>query len=153
MLTARGISLKGRVRSNRRMDIFSIRRERLRQLILDDFKGNQAAFSEHTKIKPPQINRWLSMTAADPRKITETSARSIEQKTNKPAGWLDSPGSMDRRLTAVPSPPLETGAFSIEERALLDGFRLADPVTRRHMIRMAQESIENFSRRTGENHR
>lgn len=71
------------------MEIFAIRRKRLKQIIKDDFNGNQAAFSRESGIKSPQINRWLSETAADRRNITERSARTIEQKAKKPAGWLD----------------------------------------------------------------
>lgn len=78
-----------RLVSNFSMKIFETRRQRLKKIIADDFNGNQAEFSRKTGIKAPQINRWLSTSAADPRNITEKSARKIEQGTGKPSGWLD----------------------------------------------------------------
>ena len=71
------------------MDIFNLRRLNLQLLIDVDFNGNQARLSEKTDIKAPQINRWLSTTARDKRNITEKSARNIEKRCDKPAGWMD----------------------------------------------------------------
>jgi hypothetical protein len=72
------------------MDIFEIRRTRLRKLIDDDFDGNQSAFGRFTSYSQTQINKWLSLTNVSRRNITELSAREIEQKCNKPRDWLDS---------------------------------------------------------------
>ncbi len=41
-------------------------------------------------------------------------------------------------------------AFSLEEEMLLDGFRLADAVTKRHMLRMAEDALADFGKRSGE---
>lgn len=62
-------------------------------------------------------------------------------KTKKPTAK-----ESERRLSAVSSV-----AFTPDEIALLDGFRLADDVTRRHMLRMAADSIQDFGKRSGEN--
>jgi hypothetical protein len=95
-----------RLVSNQTMEIFTVRRQRLKLIIDDDFGGNQAAFSRATKIKSPQINRWLSTTAADKRNITEQSARMIEAKAGKPARWLDEPEAITRHSAAeLPAPP------------------------------------------------
>lgn len=74
---------------NNRMDIFETRRRRLEVLIREVSGGNQAEFAGLMSIKAPQINRWLSTTAADRRNITEPSARKIEEKAGKSKGWLD----------------------------------------------------------------
>lgn len=50
----------------------------------------------------------------------------------------------DRRISSVAI------AFSSEERQLLDGFRVADPITKKHLLRMAEDSLANFSKRSGE---
>lgn len=72
------------------MDIFEHRRRRFDLLIKRYFNNNQRKFSEDTKIKAPQVNRWLSTTAAETRRITETSARNIERASGKvPEKWLD----------------------------------------------------------------
>lgn len=72
------------------MDIFEHRRQRLQQLIKSYYAENQRRFSEETRIKAPQINRWLSTTASEKRRITETSARKIERASGKvPVMWLD----------------------------------------------------------------
>lgn len=90
--------------SNNQMDIFDTRRAQLRRLIKEVSDGNQAAFAKETGIKAPQINRWLSSTAAESRNITEPSARSIEKKAGKTEGWLDQkPPSAT--LACEPEPP------------------------------------------------
>jgi SOS-response transcriptional repressor LexA len=71
------------------MDIYEKRRAKLADLIALDYEGNQAEFSRRTGFKSPQINRWLSTTTSDRRNITESSARKIEEKANKPRYWLD----------------------------------------------------------------
>lgn len=71
------------------MDIYQARRTNLLRLIDDDFGGNQTAFAAAVGLKPPQVNRWVSETASEKRRITEGSARHIEERCHKEAGWLD----------------------------------------------------------------
>ena len=71
------------------MDIYQARRTNLLRLIDDDFGGNQTAFAVAVGLKPPQVNRWVSETASEKRRITEDSARHIEERRHKEAGWLD----------------------------------------------------------------
>lgn len=142
------------------MDIFANRRARLQKLIADDFNGNQAAFSKHTGIKAPQVNRWLSTTAGDKRNITEPSARTIEEKCRKPPRWLDQPETVDyqangenthliARSNNAWKPTIAIDNTTLDdERELLDGFRVADKVTQGHMLDMARKALKNFARRS-----
>lgn len=92
------------------MDISSIRQARLRQLIQDEFKGNQKLFSDVTGIKAPQVNRWLSTTTNDRRSITEQSARKIESKTGKPERWLDTLDESEARFLPKPKEKTQSNA-------------------------------------------
>jgi hypothetical protein len=83
--------MNARLPSNLQMDIYDLRRSRLRSLIDSACQGNQAQLSSRTGIKAPQINRWLSLTTNEPRRITEESARMIERKMQLTPGWLDRP--------------------------------------------------------------
>jgi len=83
--------MEGPTMFNSYMEVFAIRKKRLKQIIDEEFDGNQSAFSRHTGINTPQINRWLSESDNDKsrRNITEVSARDIERKCGKPFDWLD----------------------------------------------------------------
>jgi DNA-binding transcriptional regulator YdaS (Cro superfamily) len=70
-----------------------IRRQNLARLIASRFGGNQTHFARALGVKPPQVNRWVSTTAADPRSISEQSARAVEAACGLPPGWLDGPGA------------------------------------------------------------
>ncbi|WP_369064758.1 helix-turn-helix domain-containing protein [Burkholderia gladioli] len=72
------------------MDIYAHRRRHLKSLIDTEFNGSQKEFAEHIGVKAPQVSRWLSGTTSDARNISEASARAIEAKCGKLAGWLDS---------------------------------------------------------------
>ena len=86
------------------MDIYQIRRENLIRLIEHGFNGNQTAFAKAISIKAPQINRWLSETAGEKRRITESSARRIEKGCKKPPGWLDVADLVEVREAPGPLP-------------------------------------------------
>ena len=87
------------------MDTYQARRTNLLRLIRDDFDGNQTAFAVAVGVKPPQVNRWVSETASEKRRITEGSARRIEQKCQKPPGWLDVADLVDPdEPPALPAP-------------------------------------------------
>ena len=73
------------------MDIYETRKQNLRDLIATMFERNQTAFAKATKIKPPQVNRWISGKAKETRSITECSARRIEKILNLPKNFLDRP--------------------------------------------------------------
>jgi len=75
--------------SNLGMNTPAMRISKLRKIIDDDFGGSQSSFSAFTEIKPQQVSRWLSKKAAKIPEISEASARDIEKKCRKPAGWMD----------------------------------------------------------------
>lgn len=62
------------------MDIYELRKQRLREIIDDYFNGKVARLAAYSGIKSTQIHRWLSEATTNPRKITEDSAREIERK-------------------------------------------------------------------------
>ena len=119
--------------SDNRMDIFELRRLNLQLLIDVDFNGNQASMSEKTGIKTPQINRWLSTTAKEKRKITETSARSIEASCGKPSGWMDHENSAG-----------DAGhAKTEDEQTILKGYRLSETPIKQFLLDQARTIIKN----------
>ena len=88
------------------MDIYQARRINLLRLIDEDFGGNQTVFAAVVGLKPPQVNRWVSETASEKRRITADSARHIEERCHKPAGWLDAADLVEREKppATVPTP-------------------------------------------------
>lgn len=84
------------------MDIYELRKQRLREMIDDHFSGKVARFAAFSGIKSTQIHRWLSDSTTNPRKITEDSAREIEKKLTtygiRP-GEMDVPKAEARNLT------------------------------------------------------
>jgi transcriptional regulator with XRE-family HTH domain len=75
------------------MDTYDIRKRRLRQLIDIKYGGKQINMARETGIKAPQINRWVSDTAKDKRRIEEDSARAIEKMVELPSRWIDMEGA------------------------------------------------------------
>lgn len=68
------------------------RRARLRILIAEVANGSQSEFARLIGRSHAQVGFWLT----DPSKphaknLSHESARAIEAKFGKPAGWLDSP--------------------------------------------------------------
>lgn len=74
----------------------NVREIRVAQLrvALREFHNNQSKLAERLGKSPAQVSQWLSGY----RTINEDSARGIERKLHKPAGWLDTPSD------AVPPP-------------------------------------------------
>lgn len=66
------------------MDIQSIRRSRLAELISQKYEGSQAKFIEQTGENQGEISALLRT-----KSFGEKKARKLEQKCNLPAGWLD----------------------------------------------------------------
>lgn len=77
------------------MDTYEARRQALKAIIDRQFGGSIARLAEFVDIKPPQISRWLSVTTKDPRKITENSARALEEKLGLPEKYLDQVDQVD----------------------------------------------------------
>lgn len=71
------------------MNVFEIRRRRLRLLIDTNYEGVTKRCAEALGLPPPQLHRWLSVTTSSPRRIEEESARAIETKLALPERWLD----------------------------------------------------------------
>lgn len=91
------------------------RREKLAALIRE--AGSQTALSEKIEKAPAQISQWLNASinskTGKPRVMSNAIAREIEEKTGKPAGWMDQPTQLDlgtNSPTSVsntePGPPL-----------------------------------------------
>lgn len=64
--------------------VAQIRRERLAQLIRDDFKGNASALASHVDKDRRQISAWMKY-----KDMRDSTAREIEAACLKPLGWLD----------------------------------------------------------------
>jgi hypothetical protein len=121
------------------MDIYQIRRQNLIALIEREYSGNQTTFAQTIGIKPPQINRWLSETAGEKRRINENSARRIEEKSGKPAGWLD---VADLIGTSKAPGAVNGGMFQLVTQA----WKLADDLEKAVMIAWAHAVISKNER-------
>lgn len=73
------------------MDIFEIRRARLRSLVEKISRGNLNIFAARFGYSRSQISQYLSETYNEGRSIGERVARAIEEKVSAPSGWLDAP--------------------------------------------------------------
>lgn len=73
------------------MDIYDLRRDRLRQIIDSRFGGVVLRCAEALEMKPPQLHRWLSLTSRDRRRIEYDSARNIEHRLGIATLWMDQP--------------------------------------------------------------
>ncbi len=72
-----------------KMDVFEIRRRRVRQLITDDFGSVDARFAEKVGKAATVVYRWFTDKPEHQRNIGEKLARQIEAACGKPAKWLD----------------------------------------------------------------
>ncbi len=73
------------------MNVYEIRRLRLKQLIQSVTMGNVAVFAGRFGYKPAQMSQYLSNTYNDGRSIGERAARALEQRASLPPGFLDRP--------------------------------------------------------------
>lgn len=75
---------------SRMKTIHDIRRERLRQLIDEEFEGKQAGLCRRIDRLPQQVSAWLrAPDKPGAKNINDTSAREVEQQLGKRRGWLD----------------------------------------------------------------
>lgn len=106
------------------MDVFKTRKDNLRRLIDTRFDGVVLRFAEAMAYKPPHVHRWLT-DAASAQKMSETSAREIEQQLGLRRGWMDT---------------AEHDAIEAEEQLLLTLFRQAT-VAHRHAVLTLLENL------------
>lgn len=97
--------------------VSQIRRERLAQLIDEDFAGNGAALARRTEKDRKQISAWLKY-----KDMRDSTAREIEAACLKPSGWLD------HEANAALTEPVqsEPGSHSVrtDRRKMADAIRL-----------------------------
>jgi|GEM_PF-4231930 len=119
------------------MDIYEARRHNLLQLIAREFKGNQTAFARKVGVSAPQVNRWLSETASDKRRISEESARQIEAKCEKSSGWLDNADLVEDWQALPPS-------ASSDIALLLSAWDIAGPHSRAVALAWARATLAAY---------
>lgn len=73
------------------MNLYSLREERVRQLIRTLFEGKQVVFAKAVDIDSTTVSRWF-MKGRGRKHIGDRSAEKIEEKLNLPIGSLLSPG-------------------------------------------------------------
>lgn len=73
------------------MDIFTIRRKKLRQIIQMNFEDNQSLFARAVDRSESYINRLLSdpMESNSSKNLGEQLARQFEERLNLPEHWFD----------------------------------------------------------------
>lgn len=74
------------------MDVYEVRRQRLKELIQAVTQGNVAVFAGRFGYQPAQLSQYLSNTYNGGRSIGERAARALEQRVSAPVGWLDQVG-------------------------------------------------------------
>ena len=80
------------------------RRAKLKTLIEE--YGSQAALARQIDKAPAQISQWINGTPSPtgkPRSLKAETAREIERKTGKPAGWFDQPESEVGKHVGIPA--------------------------------------------------
>lgn len=81
------------------MDIFAIRRTRLKMMVDTVSQGNISAFAGKFGYSRAQISQYLSESYNGGRSIGERAARTLEEKFHAPTGWLDQPLNSLESLT------------------------------------------------------
>jgi hypothetical protein len=120
------------------MDIQSIRRARLAQLITEKYHGSQAAFVDATNANQGEVSALLKN-----KSFGEKKARKIEADCGAPVGWLDTPKDEEPRrvvthIVPMPRPTDVERAFTQELSALLNGYARADAEGRRSILRFVK---------------
>ena len=77
------------------VDISTVRKNRLRELLASEFGGSQTELANHMDVEQNYISKLLGKGA-----FGEKAARRIERDCSKPIGWLD---SSERTAPASPS--------------------------------------------------
>jgi len=83
------------------VNIQTIRKENLKELVMDKFQGNRSAFSRAAGIHHNHINLLLSANDTYKRNMGEEMARRIESMLGLPSLWMDVNHSGDDDSTAV----------------------------------------------------
>lgn len=69
--------------------IFEVRRENLRRLVLDKYEGNRAAYSRAAGVHQNQVNLLLTDNLEHRRNLGEALARKMESDLGVAAGFFD----------------------------------------------------------------
>lgn len=101
-------------------DRFASRRARLRELMQQLNASSIAEFAQRYGYTRSQISQYLSDTYNGGRSLGERAARTLEERTGFPQGWLDQPSVNDSKTalpTGFPSIPV-VGAISADRGVL-----------------------------------
>ena len=103
------------------------RRKRLRLLIQEKARGNQAEFARMYGYDRSQIGQYLSETYQDGRTLGEGAIEKLEDRTGVSIGWFDqTEDGVDSKLAD-------------DEKALLEAFRSLGPTERRYLLEDAKK--------------
>lgn len=126
------------------MDVYEVRRKRLRELIDTRYNKVSAAFAEKHEKQPSYISRCLLPLEKPHRKrIGEDFAREIEKVEQLPKGWMDEMVGSPVAI-AIKSESELDGLELIEKglRALVIVGRRKDEILR--MVEEAREEAEQY---------
>lgn len=126
------------------MDVYEVRRKRLRELIDTRYNKVSAAFAEKHEKQPSYISRCLLPLGKPHRKrIGEDFAREIEKVERLPKGWMDEMVGSPVAI-AIKSESELDGLELIEKglRALVIVGRRKDEILR--MVEEAREEAEQY---------
>lgn len=131
--------------------ISEIRVAKLRTLI--DEYGGIKKFCEKIERSEAQVYQWLNAApdskSGRPRSMGNKSARYIEDKCDKPEGWMDQciqELSGDNHKTRKIEEPSSIDYITDNERLLIRGYRVADNQAKSFMLYFAKEQIDKASK-------
>lgn len=70
-------------------DIKTIRLRNLEIILEEEFGGVKADLARAAGVAPNNISRYFSTHPRDGRRVSDDMARSLEEATGKPYGWMD----------------------------------------------------------------